>query len=108
MDHRLFVYATLKSRAVQEQVLKHDAEVIVARAAVFCFKEKMIKADGDKFPTLEVDPDAVTYGEILELSDHELDELDNWEERYTRRRIYTEQGYAWTYIFREPRPWETT
>jgi gamma-glutamylcyclotransferase (GGCT)/AIG2-like uncharacterized protein YtfP len=98
--NRLFVYATLKAKAIQDKVLGHDAKV-EAQATVHDFKEINVRYNAQMWPTLVPLPGARTPGEILSVTGDDLAKLDKWESNYSRQSILTDKGIAWTYLFRK-------
>ena len=100
----LFVYATLKKKAVREAALdeKHDVphtrDIVIAAG----WKETTTNCEKQLWPTIYPFEHGYTKGEILVVQPYELAKLDDWEDHYKRIMIKTSDGPAWTYIFRRP------
>jgi gamma-glutamylcyclotransferase (GGCT)/AIG2-like uncharacterized protein YtfP len=99
---KVFVYATLKSKATQERALGHDAKIL-GQASAQGWKEVQLEGRGGPWPTLEQANVGTIHGEIFELTAGEVNKLDRWEDRYSRELIKTDRGPAWAYFYRR---WE--
>lgn len=99
MNNRLFVYGTLKRKAIREKALheRHDVPHEVANCSGYL--ELPMSFDGEQWPTMFPMSGKTTKGEILTVRDDELEKLDAWEDNYKRKLVQTTGGRAWTYIF---------
>lgn len=99
-DVLLFVYATLKSRGIQRDILGHDARVVAA-PRLTGYDEITRSVDGEDYPTLIPKPSGAVRGEVFEVSPVELHELDAWEENYERMRVFPHyRTPVYTYVLR--------
>lgn len=96
------MFATLKDRAIQDEVLGHDADVVARPYTVENYTEVARKLPDDTYPTLERAPRGRVTGEILDVSDGDLLRLDAWESDYHRIRVAEWRGrVVWTYVLRD-------
>lgn len=101
MSNRVFVYETLKSKAVREKALNIRHDVPHEPAKAIGWVETFVTYKNQKWPTLFAFPHRFCWGEILEINNADLDKLDRWENYYKRRLIMTDLGRVWTYIFKK-------
>lgn len=97
---RLFAYATLKERHIQDHVLGKDAKVI--RQAVLPGYAEVGKKIGDEFyPTLMKKRDSNVNGEILSLDNYQMKKIDGLEDNYMKMPVRVDNGdTTWVYILK--------
>jgi len=97
----ILVYATLKKKGIQEEVLGHEAHLF-GYAVLRDYAETTVHLPDDVYPTLRKHPGASVAGEVFECSRTELDELDRWESNYRRLRIFPGSPIpTYTYVLRD-------
>lgn len=101
MKTKIFVFATLKRRAIQEEVLHHDAKVATT-ATLPGYREVMRAGKGGPWPALVASDTGMAKGEVLEISMDDLRKLDAWESRYKREVMRTSDGPHWVYMYKAP------
>ena len=102
--NRVYVYATLKHKGIREQALGSDARTVrVVLAVVRDFREVNVVIGTEQWPSLEADPGTLTQGDVLFVSDHDLDRLCQWEaKKYTKLPIVVEDwGLCWVFMLQQ-------
>lgn len=85
---KLFVYASLKKAKIQEEVLGHKAKDEWPSAHLTGYRELYEKdrsGNNEKYPTLHKDKMGSTEGELFDVTDKELKELDQYENSAYKR-----------------------
>ena len=96
--NRLFVYQTLRNNKTLEKVLGHTK--ITKRITLYGWNEKNM---GNGYHTIvKGSSDSVVNGDVMNVSDKDLEKLDEWEERYRRITVKLDDGRnAFVYIMRK-------
>ena len=104
LGNRVFVYATLRDKWVQERALQHIAKMEADAAILPGHSQVLVHLSGSRELWPNVVPNSPMYvvtGEILDLSDSDLVKLDKWEDKYHRVQVSLVGGdTAWMYILR--------
>ena len=97
MNHKLFIYGTLKDSEVQKRIL--GREVVGESDVLQGYKKTTIELDSVKYPIIIEDVLSSVRGKVIEVSDEELSKIDNYESgRYQRIQVMLESGIeAWVY-----------
>ena len=93
--NRVFLYGSLVHRITRQRLLgkKPVRTVVLDR-----FSRRSVPIGHVDYPTL-VHSNGTVVGEILELTDQELEKLDRYEEKYRRVRVELADGtQAWVYV----------
>jgi len=98
--NKIFIYATLKAFKIQEEALGEKHGHKETPALLIGYTERPVSVEHQSWPTLwAMGPNAVTKGDIIEVTDEELAKLDKWEDHYKRIEVKTNKGEAWAYVF---------
>lgn len=98
MKSRVFVYETLKNPDVMSKVLGRTLNHTVAHAVNEKKVPILIKGHG-LYYTLRPSAKHLTQGYVFDVTEGELQKLDDWEDRYVRRPVELDDGdMAYAYI----------
>jgi gamma-glutamylcyclotransferase (GGCT)/AIG2-like uncharacterized protein YtfP len=90
---KLFVYGQLKDHEIVKKVTGED--IVKKKAILNNFKVKGTEKEGR---TLTTSPTAHARGDIIQVTPGDLKKLDDWEERYSRKRVKVQGHRAWAYF----------
>ncbi len=98
---KVFVYETLLKHSIWKQVIGHLCPH--QKATLNGYKEISLNLSPSKrnYHTIVKKPGATTQGEIYEVSQKELNKLDNWESDYERTEVHTNHGKAYVYKLKD-------
>jgi gamma-glutamylcyclotransferase (GGCT)/AIG2-like uncharacterized protein YtfP len=90
----VFVYETLLKSSLREKILGH---MVAGRDATVA-RHKEISTPGDYHTIVPSMKDSVK-GKIIYVTPNELNELDRYESRYARKRVFTDENEpVWAYV----------
>jgi gamma-glutamylcyclotransferase (GGCT)/AIG2-like uncharacterized protein YtfP len=92
----LFVYDTLMQKGTLREVLGH----LVPETHTTLSGWEVVQ-DENGYRTIVPSPGAWVKGEILKVSSVDLSKLDEWESRYSRAEVRTDDGrWCFTYVLK--------
>ncbi len=99
----LFVYGTLLDKRIEREVFSDMPKSIIKDSL---WHHSLVNVDISKternYLTIVPDPEGVVNGEILFISEIDLQEADNWENNYERIEVELVSGItAWVYRMKE-------
>ena len=97
MEHLIFTYGTLLLPSVQETVIGRSVPGVPDRLRGF--RKTTIRDGQDSFPNLEPQTDGLIDGQVISVSQAELNRIDHYEgDLYVRHRVTLESGtVTWIY-----------
>lgn len=99
----VYIYGSLRKAGIREDALGADArDVKMMPASVTDFKEEFVAIGTQRYPTLVPKAGNVVNGDVLFVNNRDMQRLDNWEQKYRRHPIFTnEYGLAWTFLLQD-------
>lgn len=98
MGHLVFAYGTLLIPAVQETVI--GRRIAGKPDRLQGFRKTTLQDGSDSFPNMSPDPEGHVDGQIIEVSQDELNRIDMYEgDLYLRQKVTLESGTeTWAYF----------
>jgi hypothetical protein len=98
--NRIFIYQTLKQKQILEEALGENHGKVLTPAHVYDYTEVAVYWDHETWPTLRHSrPGTALKGDIITVSDSELEKLRAWEKNYKLTPVKTDQGEAMAFMF---------
>lgn len=100
MKQRVFVYATLRDKGILKKALGEEHGKEMTRTHLPGYVERDLHIHGNPWPTIMRRPGSKVPGYTFLVSEDELKKLDDWEDHYQRKYVHTEEGPAWSYMYK--------
>ncbi len=98
--NKVFIYETLKRRSVLEEALGENHGKVLTPAITYGYMEMTVSYNHDLWPTLwSASENHVVKGDVINVTDTELEKLRAWENNYRLKLVPTDHGDAWAFVF---------